>query len=932
MSIFKQIFGKKTAHESFNTLTNKQVDELYKRPEPFANHLPVVEFGSKHKLFLLEDGISVAAMLEVTAISTEAKNEKFFKDTEDNIRIFLSCIPEEDNPWIVQSYTQDDNSFTDVIKGVEAYIPEHIRNTEYTQNYLKDFAAHYRRVCNPKGYFLDEAVSGTPWFGKIRRTRLFIYRRQRNQAPEHNPVEELNEMLDRLKSQARSAGITLRQCGGIDYYTWLLRWFNPNSELAGEDLDKLVEMVPYPGDEEMPIGLDFSAMLLLKQPETKNDCLVFDNHLHKAITIDTLKRIPDIGHLTAERRIGDKLLAPFDQLPSNTIFIMTIVIKPQDDILNHVKKIENSAKGGGAEAELAESDAKRASELMAHGDKLYPTVMTVLVKGKNPSDLRIKINDTNAILHSQGFHPVAERNQQLSINTYIRHLPMNYEHHRDKAARLERLMFVSHLARIIPFYGRSRGTGNPGLPFFNRGAEPLFVDPLNKEDRTNNAFGFFVGPPGSGKSASLVTKVRHMMAVYRPRLFIIEKGGSFKLLGEHFRELGLTVHTIKVTPQSDVSLPPFADAFKMLAIEEENRKSEELDYKDPFEEMDKEIEAFQDADDDSEQPDYLGEMELAARVMITGGDLKEEERMTRADRMIIRNAIIDASKRKWEALKQLEREGKKPTPVQQQVLTEDVANELLIRSRDPETSEKLRERAEDMSNAIQIFCTGMAGRFFNRPGENWPEADVTIFEVGTLAKEDYQDQLTVAYMSLMNKINTIVEREEYSERQTLIITDEAHLITTNPLLAPYIVKIVKMWRKLGAWKWLATQNMGDFPNAAKKLLAMFEWWIAMVCPKQEIDEIARFKQLTEEERTMLLAATKESGKYTEGVILSDTVKSLFRNVPPPISLALAMTEKHEKKERADIMKAEGISELHAAYRVADKIAQRIERNIEEGVA
>ena len=30
---------------------------------------------------------------------------------------------------------------------------------------------------------------------------------------------------------------------------------------------------------------------------------------------------------------------------------------------------------------------------------------------------------------------------------------------------------------------------------------------------------------------------------------------------------------------------------------------------------------------------------------------------------------------------------------------------------------------------------------------------------------------------------------------------------TNPLLSPYVVKITKMWRKLGAWFWLATQNI-----------------------------------------------------------------------------------------------------------------------------
>lgn len=191
---------------------------------------------------------------------------------------------------------------------------------------------------------------------------------------------------------------------------------------------------------------------------------------------------------------------------------------------------------------------------------------------------------------------------------------------------------------------------------------------------------------------------------------------------------------------------------------------------------------------------------------------------------------------------------------------------------------------------------------------------MTILEMGLLANEGYEDQLALGFMGLMNQINGVVEREQYSQRPTFVLVDEAHLITTNMLLAPYLVKIVKMWRKLGSWLWLATQNMEDFPNSAKKLLGMFEWWIAMVCPKEQIEQIARFKDLTPEQKSMLLAAHKEPGKYTEGVIIADKVQALFRNVPPPIALALAMTEKHEKRERAQIMEEKQCSELEAVLK------------------
>ena len=116
--------------------------------------------------------------------------------------------------------------------------------------------------------------------------------------------------------------------------------------------------------------------------------------------------------------------------------------------------------------------------------------------------------------------------------------------------------------------------------------------------------------------------------------------------------------------------------------------------------------------------------------------------------------------------------------------------------------------------------------------------------------------------------------------------------------------------------------MGDFPDAAKRLLNMMEWWLCMSMPTEEVEQIARFRDLTEEEKALLLAAGKEPGKYTEGVVLSPALKALFRNVPPALALALAQTEQHEKADRADLMRENGCDELEAALMIAERIAAR----------
>ena len=102
------------------------------------------------------------------------------------------------------------------------------------------------------------------------------------------------------------------------------------------------------------------------------------------------------------------------------------------------------------------------------------------------------------------------------------------------------------------------------------GAEPLVFDPLHREDRKKNAHMLILGPTGAGKSALLVYLLQQMAALYRPRIFIIEAGGSFSLLGQQFRAHGLAVNQVTLNPNTDVSLPPFADALRVLKKERQH--------------------------------------------------------------------------------------------------------------------------------------------------------------------------------------------------------------------------------------------------------------------------------------------------------------------------------------------------------------------------
>ena len=107
-----------------------------------------------------------------------------------------------------------------------------------------------------------------------------------------------------------------------------------------------------------------------------------------------------------------------------------------------------------------------------------------------------------------------------------------------------------------------------------------------------------------------------------------------------------------------------------------------------------------------------------------------------------------------------------------------------------------------------------------------------------------------------------------------------------------------------------------------RVLSMCEYWMLLTMDRSEIDEVARFRSLTPEQRALMESARKEPPKYTEGVLISASDQALFRNVPPALPIALAMTEGHEKAHRRRLMEQHGCSEMQAAQMVADELTAK----------
>ncbi|WP_239442197.1 conjugative transfer ATPase [Saezia sanguinis] len=883
---------------------------LYHTSPSFADLLPWAEFIPDSQAMLLDDGKSVAAFFELLPIGTEGRENSWLQKARDAIENAMqdSLDEHEEQPWIVQLYAQDETNWDNYFFTLRHYVHKRAAGSAFTEFYLRFFEHHLRSISKPGGLFHDNAVSRLPWRGKTRRVRMVIYRRvaQNSARRDMSPEQGLKVVCDRLCGGLVNGGISAVRLGAAQIHDWLLRWFNPHPTILGDgpsDRERFYRLTSYPqeseeGEVELASGTDFSQRLFFNQPysDAQNGLWYFDEKPHRVVITDRLRTPPTIGHLTGEtNKGGDAINAVFDQMPEDTIMCMTMIITPQDTLESHLNYLAKKSVGDTLASEQTRQDVQEARAIIGSAHKLYRASMCFYIQGKDTEELNQRDLQLANVLLGAGLQPVREEDEVAPLNSYLRWLPCVYDPDKDSHSWYTQLMFAQHIANLAPIWGRSQGTGHPGITLFNRGGGPVTFDPLNRLDRQMNAHMFIFGPTGSGKSATMNNILNQVAAIYRPRMFIVEAGNSFGLFGDFAKRLGMSVHKVKLAPGSGVSLAPFSDAKRLV------EKPETISTLD--------IDAAEDSDEQhDEQRDILGELEITARLMITGGEEREEARMTRADRSLIRQCIINAAR-----LCMTEH---------REVLTEDVRNALRTKANDAQLPETRRVRLLEMSEAIDLFCQGVDGEMFNRPGTPWPEADITIVDLATFAREGYNAQLSIAYISLMNTVNNIAERDQYLGIPIINFTDEGHIITKNPLLSPYIVKITKMWRKLNAWYWLATQNLDDLPKAAQPMLSMIEWWLCLSMPPDEVEKIAQFRELNPAQKALMLSARKEAGKYTEGVVLSKSMEALFRVVTPSLYLALAMTEPEEKNERYRLMQEFGIDEFNAAVKMAENIDRK----------
>lgn len=910
-------------------ITANDLKRGYKQRTPISGYLPWLDIIEDDKL-LLEDGRSVAAVFEVQPVPTEARSKDFMAQQRNQIRDFITGTFEEHNqsPWVITTYSWlDSASFTSIVDRVRDHAMHvHAQRDaaldEYS-NYFIDtiFREHIEDMSRKGGLFTDPLANDRNWGGSKRKTYMVFYRRHTGASSRRKgmtPERELDTQCDRVYQMLKAAGLNGRRLKGGEIRDWLFRWFNPNPRQTQGDTEAWLRMNPYAhteDDKTAEYDLSNDVMTRDVRSDAKTRSWYFDGMPHTVLSVEQMNQAPKIGQLTAERYVSEeevsganaRITCLIDELPEGSLVITNIVVKPQSAVRKHLEKLAKNSRGDTPEAEAAREEVDFARSQIARGNKLYPYAIGIALRAADDDELDNAIMTIETKLAANGLQVIDPEYDEVRLDRYIRFLPGAYDPALAQVEIRQRLAYTHHLANLLPVYGRGVGTGNPGVVGFNRGGEGFLCDPLYTGDRTKNGHLFLFGPTGAGKSATLVWLQMLITAIHNPRWVVIEAGNSFNLLSEFFRKWGKSVEDIVLRPGMAPSIPPYKPALDLIdsngnLIQSHSVMEEVLEGEAELETASKDTEAA-----DGGQRDILGEMLIIARLMVTGGEAREEDRMSRSDVGLLKTAILNAARTAKLA-------GKKD------LLTSDVIAALAeLKPEKPERAGRIDEMVEAMS----LFIDGFAGELFDRPGSELPDADFIRIEMGTLASGGAnKDKLSVAYISIVNQIIARAQRTQRDGRPTINLTDEAHVITTDKLLASYLVVVSKLLgRRMGLWLWQATQNMKDYPDDAEKMLAMFEWWMCLFVDQGELANIERFRKLTPDQRTMLLSTTKAPRKYTEGVIMSDTVQGLFRIVPPGLCLALGQSEKEEKTARFKLMQQHNITELEAAAMIGEMIAK-----------
>jgi conjugative transfer ATPase len=773
----------------------------------------------------------------------------------------------------------------------------------------------------PDGLFLDPKT-GAAFRGRRRRIRVLFYRRYQKLKTTHEAaITEHEEVSAQITAKLLSPGLTLKRLTGKAYYSWWVKWFNPNPPMGHGDSEILLKQFPYP-QKNKPASFCFPQNIFFSPVVSDDKGFIFDGIKHRVLYVDGLKEAPEIGLISREKPQANPKhrYALLDKLPEGSIYSLSVVFEDDEALDAHLMRIEKGVIGTSLKPSEVRADIKRARDELTTGNRLFWVNQAVYYRGADDNVLSqiekelhsLFIDAKMPLIHSSfDLHP---------LNSYLNGLPFSFvPAFARKYLCYDRLVFASELAALLPVYGRNQGAKHlPCFTFFNRLGEPVLFDILHHDFVSQNSHMAILANSGSGKSVATGWMINSLMATKNARIVLFEMGNSFDRMLIHAKEMGKRTKQLLLSNIKSKAVPlnPFCEAYKAIPEIKENLSDEKAALI-AKKMVDLQANLSEKADEselncDEESRSYLSELLLALRTMITEANEKEEEQFSLSDETLLIELLSDA------VLTSFNEE----VP---QMLTEHVlaafARRVLI---EPITRKK--ERIQDMHDRLKSYVINSSkSRFFNVPTE--PLGDFDIFHIDVSAIKDDKGKLALVMVSLLPRILAIAEATQNDNRPTFLFFDESHIQFQIPSIVSMALLLAKVARKLGLWIVPISQNVADYNSEkATKVLSLMETWILLGLDEKELADVKKFKQLTPEQEALIRDIDSQKGLYAEAVLLGSRYQGLFRVIPPRYLLALLLNEKSEKATRHLLEEEHGV--LKAAEIVAEQLENRKGSNLE----
>ena len=914
-------------------LSEAQYRQLFATAPSFADYFPVVDYLDEDEAYLFDDGLNVARFWKVESRYMCARSKASLARFNQALTAALNALPGgEEYPYICQVFLRS-QAATSIADDLEAAMRENgVLDDPYSQAILEVNRRHAELVSHPNGIFPDSRLPGADqgWRVNDLSVYLCIYRK----APEkfwkkekRSPAAQSAYDLTTFITAMQTAGVGLKLLLPHELVSWLAPYFG--HETVSRDA--------MAGAREMA-SFDLGQMIFQHQPvyhrskdPREQGIWRFGDKWLRYLTLGAVERPPREGtttlgeqHVEGNRHESDASL--FEKMPTGSMMAWSIVPRSETQIKAEINQmLYQSENGASREAKFATDQAQKALDtIMRSGQRIFYLQTGIYLQSHSLAGLLDATEQAaTQIRGSNCLSLIEPRYDLISQDSFVRSLPTVYDFSHDRNAALRaRKTYTAHLAALLPFYGNKSGSNHPCYVMYSRTGEPFYLNPFHQGDRVKVSHELFFGPSGSGKSASIVYMAMQSMAVNNPRMFIFDYGNSFKLLADYMERYGKKVKRIVLDNSSDEVLAPFFETKKALAEAEEieriNRgewtgkgKKARVSLEKSADNEDIAETAATSSQDDDEERSYLAEMEYILRIMVTGGSdnvTLSQPQISRINAALVRGLRISQAKGERHA---------RPSHMAQ-AMREMADEEARREGRLEEIAVDLR----NMADAIELWTTGLRGKLFNRHAEGFSaDYDLTVIELGALGKKGSEDMLAVAGLSAIYTIIALAEKLQGSGRAIEVKIDEAHLWAHIKLLMGGLVTGAKVFRKLGCWLNVITQDISDFADTdAQKILGNAEFWWLMRLDEKEINQASTVLNLSDEARHLIQFLRKEERRFVEGVSLSEKFDSaMVRFVPPSLMLALGQTDGKEKEVRYRLMREKGIEELDAALLIAEEI-------------